>query len=118
MTPLGVLMGYVALALGLLVVSPLILVIAVGAADSIQGGGPMSEKNGQKVQRWREYQIMVPAEVASILDKALDEQAVMENRAIDNSEFFCWLLGLGLTARDALKKQDEKNNRRIIQPGE
>lgn len=77
----------------------------------------MSEQTGQAAaQRWREYRIAVPTQVASILDAALDEQAAMENRAIDNSEFFCWLLGLWLTARAALKKQDEKNSHRIIQP--
>ncbi len=66
--------------------------------------------------RWREYTVQVPEGVAKILDKALDEQVALENRAIDFSEFACWLLVMGLAARAQLVKEHKKSERRIIEP--
>jgi hypothetical protein len=54
--------------------------------------------------------------MGSIIDKALDEQVALENRAIDFSEFACWLLGMGLAARAQLVKEHKKDQRRIIEP--
>ena len=68
--------------------------------------------------QWREYMIQVPAGMASVMDRALDEQVALENRAIDQSEFLCWVIGLGLAARAQLVKDHKKAERRIIQPGE
>lgn len=66
--------------------------------------------------QWREYAVRVPAPMGSIIDKALDEQVALENRAIDFSEFACWLLGMGLAARAQLVKEHKKDQRRIIEP--
>ena len=68
--------------------------------------------------QWREYTIRIPTPVASLLEKKLDEQVAMENRAIDLSEFVCWLVGMGLATRAQLVKEDRKKNKRIISPGE
>lgn len=66
--------------------------------------------------QWREYTIRVPAGMAIILDKALDDQVAMENRAIEVSEFVCWLIGMGLATRAQLVKAAKKNQQRIIEP--
>ena len=66
--------------------------------------------------QWRQYTVTVPAAMATIIDKALDEQVALENRAIDFSEFACWLLGMGLAARAQLVKEHKKAERRIIEP--
>ena len=66
--------------------------------------------------QWREYTIQVPAAMGTIIDRALDDQVALENRAIDLSEFACWLLGMGLAARAQLVKEHRKSERRIIEP--
>lgn len=76
------------------------------------------EPESQAPPQWREYTIRIPMPVALLLEKKLDEQVAMENRAIDLSEFVCWLVSLGLTMRTQLVESDKKANRRIIRPGE
>jgi hypothetical protein len=66
--------------------------------------------------QWREYTIQIPVGMASILDRALDDQVALENRAIDQSEFLCWVIGLGLAARAQLVKEHKRSERRIIDP--
>lgn len=68
--------------------------------------------------KWREYIIQVPELMGTVLNQKLDEQTAMENRAISQSEFLCWLLDLGLAARAQLIAQQQKADRRIISPGD
>lgn len=75
----------------------------------------MSDENNHGPQ-WREYTITVPAEMGRVLDRALDDQVALENRAIELSEFLCWVIGLGLTTRAQLVKEHKKDARRIIEP--
>lgn len=67
---------------------------------------------------WREYTIQLPMGVATVLERALDDQVALENRAIGHGEFICWLVSLGLTMRSQLVKAEKKSRRRIIAPGE
>ena len=73
---------------------------------------------GPSPAKWREYIIQVPELMGTVLNAKLDEQTAMENRAISQSEFLCWLLDLGLAARAQLIAAQQKSERRIISPGD
>jgi hypothetical protein len=69
-----------------------------------------------KVTWWREYTIRLPKHVADAVDAALSDQQQMEDREIETSEFWCYLLTLGLQHLAVLKGKDAQADRRIISP--
>ena len=73
---------------------------------------------GPSPAKWREYIIQVPELMGTVLNHKLDEQTAMENRAISQSEFLCWLLDLGLAARAQLLAEHQKSEQRILRPGD
>jgi len=75
------------------------------------------EQKAQPALMWREYIIRVPKPLGDTLDKAMSAQQQFEDREIENSEYFCWLLLLGLEKVSQMNLAAKQADARIIEPG-
>ena len=66
---------------------------------------------------FRKYKIRLPEQFATALDAGLSAQQQMEDRPIEVSEYWAWLLMLGMQQVQRLNVLAAQEKSRIITPG-
>jgi hypothetical protein len=68
-----------------------------------------------KIQ-FRKYKIRLPEPLANALDAGLNAQRQMEDRPIETSEYWAWLLMLGMQSVHRMNEAARQAEQRIITP--